>query len=201
GAKSRGHQSSAPVVRLVTVSDEGSSSPFGESTITSRSMPSSARGSRRHVLLLEAGAMKQTIYEAAGGRKAFLDLAHAWHARCLADPVVSHAFSHGYHPQHVERLASYWAEALGGSSDYTDSIGNESFVLRLHSGNGKHEEMDERAQACFEQALDDAGLPRDAELRATLKAYFRWATMAMAAYPDSADSVPPGLALPRWSSE
>jgi hemoglobin len=43
--------------------------------------------------------MAQTIYEAAGGRKAFLDLAHAWHERCLADPVVSRAFSHGYPPR------------------------------------------------------------------------------------------------------
>ena len=58
--------------------------------------------------------MSQTIYEAAGGDQAFLNLAHAWHERCLADSVVSHAFSHGYHPQHTERLAAYWAEALGG---------------------------------------------------------------------------------------
>ena len=56
--------------------------------------------------------MTQTIYEMAGGRQAFLDLAHAWHARCLADPIVGHAFSHGFHPQHSERLyAAYWAEA------------------------------------------------------------------------------------------
>jgi hypothetical protein len=58
--------------------------------------------------------MTQTIYEAAGGRQVFVNLARAWHARCLADAVVSHAFSHGYHPQHIERLAAYWAEALGG---------------------------------------------------------------------------------------
>jgi hemoglobin len=64
--------------------------------------------------------MTQTIYEVAGGRQAFLDLAHAWHARCLADPIVSHAFSHGYHPQHSERLGAYWAEALGGPPDYTE---------------------------------------------------------------------------------
>jgi hypothetical protein len=69
--------------------------------------------------------MTQTIYDAAGGRQAFLALAHAWHARCLADPIVSHAFSHGYHPQHSERLAAYWAEALGGPSDYTASISDE----------------------------------------------------------------------------
>jgi sucrose-6-phosphate hydrolase SacC (GH32 family) len=36
--------------------------------------------------------------------QAFVDLAHAWRARCLADPIVSHAFSHGFHPQHSERL-------------------------------------------------------------------------------------------------
>jgi truncated hemoglobin YjbI len=67
--------------------------------------------------------MAETIYEAAGGRQAFMNLARAWHARCLADPVVSHAFSHGYHPQHTERLVAYWAEALGGPTDYTESMG------------------------------------------------------------------------------
>src|SRR5262249_32216854 len=143
--------------------------------------------------------MNQTIYVAGGGRKWFSDLAHALHARCLADPVVSHAFSHGFHPQHAERLAAYWIESLGGPSDYTSSIGDESFVVRLHSGNGEHQEMDERAQVCFARALDDAGLPNHEALRATLKAYFRWATAAMAAYPSSAADVPPGLRLSRWS--
>jgi len=140
-----------------------------------------------------------SIYEAAGGRQAFVALAQAWHARCLADPIVSHAFSHGYHPQHSERLAAYWAEALGGPAEFTRSIGNESRVVRLHSGNGEHAEMDERAQDCFAHAIDDAGLPDDPRLRSTLKAYFRWATRAMAAYPRSADEVPAGLLLGRWT--
>ena len=96
---------------------------------------------------------RQTIYEVAGGRQAFVDLAHAWHARYLADPIVSHAFSHGYHPQHTERLAAYWAEALGVPNDYTESMGSESQVIRMHSGNGEHREMDERAQTSFAQAL------------------------------------------------
>jgi len=143
--------------------------------------------------------MTQTIYEVAGGRQAFLDLAHAWHLRCLADEIVSHAFSHGYHPQHSERLAAYWAESLGGPPDYTASMGTETSVVRMHSGNGEHEEMDERAQICFAQALDDAGLPDDPRLRSTLKAYFRWAIQTMSAHPDSADDIPDGLALARWS--
>lgn len=41
----------------------------------------------------------QTVYEAAGGADGLLRLANAWHARVMADEVVSHAFSHGFHPR------------------------------------------------------------------------------------------------------
>jgi hemoglobin len=143
--------------------------------------------------------LNQTIFEAAGGREAFIALAHAWHARCLEDPIVSHAFSHGFHPMHTERLAAYWIETLGGPPDYSSTLGTESFVVRLHSGNGEHTEMDERANLCFELALDDAGLPKDEALRTTLKRYFRWATATVSRYPRSPDDVPTGLRMPRWS--
>jgi len=140
------------------------------------------------------------VYEAAGGDLALLRLADAWHRRCLADPVVSHAFDHpGLHPEHLARLAAYWSQALGGPTAYTDAMGDQSHVLRLHSGNGEHEEMDERAQACFAQAIEDAGLPDDARLRSTLTAYFRWATSDLNTHPDSPDDVPADLPLPRWS--
>jgi hemoglobin len=69
----------------------------------------------------------------------------------------------------------------------------------MHSGNGEHLEMDARAQTCFARALDDANLPSDQRLRSTLKAYFRWATHQLATYPESADDVPAGLQIARWS--
>jgi hemoglobin len=141
-----------------------------------------------------------TLYEAAGGKPAIDALAHGWHRRCLADPVVSHAFSHpGLHPDHEARLAAYWAEALGGPSAYTEALGDQSHVMRLHSGNGEHQEMDARAQDCFALAMDDAGLPADERLRAALADWFRWATADLARYPRSPDEVPAGLDLPRWS--
>jgi hemoglobin len=141
----------------------------------------------------------QTVYEAAGGAAGMLRLADAWHARVLADEVVSHAFSHGFHSEHTERLAAYWAEALGGPTTYTDSYGNESYVVRLHSGNGVHEEMDRRAISCFDQALADVAIT-DERLRQVLHDYFAWATTTtMARYHDSADDVPDGLRIPRWS--
>ena len=95
---------------------------------------------------------RPTLFEALGGEAGVLRLAHAWHARVLADDVVAHAFSHGFHPRHTERLAAYWAEAWGGPPRYTEALGTESSVVRMHSGNGDHHEMDRRAIACFDQA-------------------------------------------------
>jgi hemoglobin len=143
-----------------------------------------------------------TVYEAVGGIGGLLRLAQAWHARVMADEEVSHAFSHGYRPDHSERLAAYWAEALGGPPMYTDAYGDETSVVRIHSGNGRHEEMDRRAIACFDQALDDTGLAADGRLRQVLHDYFAWATtITMARYHRSAADVPDGLAIPHWSWE
>jgi hemoglobin len=142
----------------------------------------------------------QSVYEAAGGIEGLVRLAGAWHARVLADEIVSHAFSHGYQPDHTERLAAYWAEALGGPSVYSKEYGDETSVVRIHSGNGPHEEMDSRAIACFDQALVDVGLTSDGRLRAVLHEYFAWATTTtMARYHRSSDDVPEGLLIPQWS--
>jgi hemoglobin len=141
----------------------------------------------------------QSVYEAAGGSDGLLRLAEAWHARVLADEIVSHAFSHGYHPQHSGRLAAYWGEALGGPPTFSQDFGDETSVVRIHSGNGPHDEMDQRAIACFDDALQDAGLTGE-PLRRVLRDYFAWATRTtMARYHESADDVPAGLRIPRWS--
>jgi hemoglobin len=142
----------------------------------------------------------QTVFEAAGGEPGLLRLARAWHARAIADEVVSHAFSHGSHPDHSERLAAYWAEALGGPAVFSSAYGDESSVVRMHSGNGPHEEMNRRAIACFDQALGDAGFTQGSRVAPVLREYFAWATTTtMSRYPESADDVPDGLRIPRWS--
>lgn len=142
--------------------------------------------------------MEATIYEAVGGSDALLALAHAWHRRCLDDPMASHPFSHGdLHPQHVERLAAYWGEALGGPADYSATIGDHLTVMRMHAGEGDHPELDERVIELFVLAMDDVGIPEAA--RPALEGYFRHVTTSMAAYPDSPDDVPADLAFPHWS--
>jgi hemoglobin len=60
--------------------------------------------------------------------------------------------------------------------------------------------MDQRAIACFDRALHDAGLDRDERLRRVLHDYFAWATTTtMNLYQDSADDVPDGLHVAKWS--
>jgi hemoglobin len=140
-----------------------------------------------------------SLFDAVGGAEGVVRLAHAWHERVLADEIVSHAFSHGFHPQHTERLAAYWGESWGGPSTYSASMGSESSAVRMHSGHGHHEEMDRRAIACFDKAMEDIGLA-DPQLRRVLHDYFAWTTTArMSGYPHSADDVPHNLSLPIWS--
>jgi hemoglobin len=142
----------------------------------------------------------QTVYEAAGGADGLLRLAGAWHARVMADEVVSHAFSHGFHPEHTDRLAAYWIEALGGPTAYSDCYGDETSVVRLHSGNGPHPEMDRRAIECFDQALVDVGIANNDRIGQVLHDYFAWTTRTtMSRYHRSAEDVPDGLEIPRWS--
>ena len=141
-----------------------------------------------------------SLYEAAGGAEGLVRLAEAWHSRVMADDVVSHAFSHGFHPEHSQRLAAYWGEALGGPTHYSDHYGDETSVVQMHSGNGPHEEMDDRAITCFDQALADVGIAVHEPVGTELHEYFAWATTTtMARYHRSAADVPDGLVIPRWS--
>jgi hemoglobin len=144
--------------------------------------------------------VRPTLYEFAGGDAAFLRLARAHHARCLADPELNHPFSHpGQHPQHVERLASYWAEVFGGPPSYTRLGVDQSSLLVMHAGNGDMTDLGRRFLGCFVAAADDAELPRDAEFRAAIRSYMEWAIEDVAlSHPDSVDEVPSGLPVPRW---
>jgi hemoglobin len=143
---------------------------------------------------------RATLYEFAGGGPAFLALAHAHHARCLADPELNHPFSHpDQHPQHVERLAAYWAEVLGGPATYSQRCGDQYALLHMHSGNGDMGDLGYRFVRCFVQAMDDAGLPADAAFRAALRAYMEWAVGDVLAYSPYDSVVPTDATVPHWS--
>ena len=142
---------------------------------------------------------RETLFEVAGGAEAFRRLAAAHHARCLADPELNHPFSHPGHPQHVERLASYWAEVFGGPPQFSLECGGQSAMIALHAQTQADEELGNRFVACFVQAIDDAGLPEDPEFRLALRSYMEWATRDVHRYAPRDAIVPANLKMPRWT--
>jgi hemoglobin len=140
-----------------------------------------------------------TVYDQVGGYERLRALAGAWHDSCLADEIMNHPFSHPGAHDHLDRLASYWAEQLGGPSLYTGRYGDETSVVRRHAGNGEHPEMDERAVTCFAQALDDIGVD-EGVLRSELLTWFAHETGQLARYPRSPHDVPDDLPLRVWGS-
>lgn len=140
-----------------------------------------------------------SLFEFAGGEPAFLALATAHHRRCLADPVLNHPFSHPGHPQHLEHLAAYWGEVLGGPPRYSEAWGGHSFMVGIHAGVGGDDDLGQRFFACFVQAMDDAELPDDPEFRRSLRAYMEWAVGDVMAYSPRGSTVPATMPMPRWS--
>jgi hemoglobin len=146
--------------------------------------------------------VRPTLFEFAGGEAAVLRLAAAHHARCLADPELNHPFSHAdLDPQHVQRLAAYWAEVMGGPARFSAECSGQSDLLALHAGNGDMGDLGRRFVACFVAAVDDAGLPPDPAFRDALRRYMEWAVADVLAYSAPDAVVPEGLPVPRWSWE
>lgn len=143
-----------------------------------------------------------SIYEYVGGDAAFDRLAHALHERCVADPLLNHPFDRpGLKPDHLQRLAHYLAEVFGGPPHYSSQYGGHSAMQEVHACNEPPEEMYRRFVDCFLLALDDAGFPADADLRAAMRSYITDAVTEMAAYGPAGSRVPPDLPMPRvsWS--
>jgi hemoglobin len=145
--------------------------------------------------------MRPTLYEYAGGASAFEPFAAALHERCLADPELNHPFSHpGQNPEHTQRLAAYLAEAFGGPARYSAQCADQSYLVRLHAGNGGGmSDLGRRFAGCFMLAADDAGWPADPEFRSVIRAYIDWAVDTVALSHIGDTDVPAGLALPHWS--
>jgi hemoglobin len=144
--------------------------------------------------------MRPSLYEFAGGEPAFLALAAAHHVRCVEDPELNHPFSkEDQNPKHIERLAAYWGEVLGGPPRYSTMCGDQSGLQHMHSGNGDMTDLGRRFVDCFVGAMDDAALPDDVEFRAAMRAYMVWAVDDVLAYSSYDAVVPSGLEMPHWS--
>ncbi|GAA2705488.1 globin domain-containing protein [Actinoplanes palleronii] len=141
---------------------------------------------------------RPTLYDAAGGAPAMLALAADFHARCLADPLLEHPFSHTGNPEHVQRLADYWGEVLGGPSVFSAHAGGHSAMLRVHAHQGGDHALSTRFAEVFDEAVV-ATLPADPALRAALHDYMLTAVAEVDTYMPPSAVVPENAPMPHWS--
>ena len=134
-----------------------------------------------------------TLYDALGGAEAVLALAHAWHERVLADPVVSHAFSHGFRDDHTERLAAYWAEVLGGPADVLADHGRRvARAPAAHRQRAARRDGPAGAWTASPPRSQDVGVPE--AHHESLVGWFRDANQYVNHHFASPDAVPAGVA-------
>lgn len=142
---------------------------------------------------------RPTVYEFVGGAPALDRFVDALHARCVADPLLEHPFTHaGLDPDHNAHLAAYLAEVFGGPTTYSQSHGGHSFMLDLHAGTGADDGYGDAFVACFLAATDDANLPTDESFRRVWRDFIVAATDEVLAYAPEGATPPADLAMPRW---
>jgi hemoglobin len=142
---------------------------------------------------------RTSVYEFAGGAVAFLALATELNKRCLEDSVLNHPFSHPGHPEHLERLAGYLGEVFGGPPVFSESCGGHSAMLLVHAGTDAEEDMANRFVACFDLAVEDAGMSYDLEFRQLLHEFMVTAAREVYSISPSGSVVAPNTPMPHWS--
>src|SRR5262245_44691702 len=118
----------------------------------------------------------KTLYEWAGGEKAFRRLMDAFYDRVEEDELLSPFFPGGVSEEHRAHVTAWWVEVFGGPSAYTDEHGGYEAMLGHHRGLGITKEQRFRFASLMSLAADDAGLPDDPEFRAAFVGYVEWGT-------------------------
>jgi hemoglobin len=115
-----------------------------------------------------------TLYEYAGGRAALRKVAEAQYRRCITDPVLSQIFGTEGSPDHVDHLADWLTEVLGGPKVYTERHGGHGALLRHHAGLDIDERHRKRFVDAFLEAADEVELPDNPTFRQRLHEYLEW---------------------------
>jgi hemoglobin len=142
-----------------------------------------------------------SLYDDLGGLPSLRLLSNAFYERVLADELLAPVFA-GFDQRHVEHVAVWLGEVFGGPADFTAELGGHPSLLRSHLGLRIRDEHRARWLELMGAAIDDT-LPGQADLRATLMAYFDWGT----AIAQEVSQAPPGTDLgdpgptPRWGRD
>lgn len=112
--------------------------------------------------------MGGTLYELGGGDAGMHRLAAAFYERVFADELLLPLFRDPGE-DHVERMALWLTELLGGPPVHTDARGGHAVMAAAHHGLRITEPQRARWAELMRAAVDDVGMP--AEFRERFRPY------------------------------
>lgn len=139
-----------------------------------------------------------TLFEWAGGEKAFRRLIDAFYDRVENDELLSPFFPGGVTEEHRAHVTSWWCEVFGGPSRYSEELGGYESMLAHHRGLGITSDQRFRFASLLSLAADDAALPEDPEFRSAFVAYVEWGTRLALANSQPGAEVFEHAPVPRW---
>lgn len=129
-----------------------------------------------------------TLYEWAGEIAALRRWLGHFYGEVERDELLRELFT-PMPPEHVEHVALWVGEVLGGPPAYTDTRGGHPAMIARHGGRRITEAQRRRWLELLLQSADEVGLPDDPEFRASIVSYFEWGTRLAVVF--SADPPPP----------
>lgn len=139
-----------------------------------------------------------TVYEWAGGRKAFERWLNGFYDLVERDELLAEVFAGRVSEEHRRNVTTWWCEVMGGPAEYTAHHGGYEHMLGKHRGLEITPEQRLRFVTLLSQAADEADLPDDPEFRAAIMGYAEWGTrLALLNSKPGADVVP-HAPVPHW---
>ncbi len=115
---------------------------------------------------------ERTVYQAAGGADAFLELTRRFYAQVVADPVLAPVFK-DMTDAHVEGVALWLGEVLGGPKRYSEERGGYPHMMARHLNRALTEEQRARwAELMIATARDV--LPANDRVQSRFRSYIVW---------------------------
>ncbi len=139
-----------------------------------------------------------TLFEWAGGLPALTRMTRIFYSKYVPeDPLIGPLFAN-MSPDHPERVAVWLGEVFGGPKTYSEQYGGYVRMLSQHIGKGLTEEQRARWVSLLCKSVDEAGLPADAEFRASFVAYIEWGSRLALENSQPGAKPLPQMPMPRW---
>jgi hemoglobin len=122
----------------------------------------------------------------------------AFYDRVEHDDLLRGLFPGGVSEEHRAHVTLWWAEVLGGPSDYTDQLGGYRRMLEHHVDLAITPEQRFRFASLMSRAADDVPLPDDPEFRAAFVGYLEWGTRLALHNSQPGAELVDDAPVPRW---